>query len=156
MEIREKARNLSDEDFEVQKQAVYTKKAVKDINLSGMFARMAYEINSNRYMFDSQEQELEILQSVTKEDFYKEFEAVFFNKHTVKRLDVSLVSTKHAEEQVEYITKNADQEIFKEYVAERVRSPAGSTIEDFKKDKATYDDCFKVDYEKFVSKQHKL
>lgn len=55
VEIREKARNLSDEDFEVQKQAVYTKKAVKDINLSGMFARMAYEINSNRYMFDSQE-----------------------------------------------------------------------------------------------------
>jgi secreted Zn-dependent insulinase-like peptidase len=117
-----------------------------------MFARMAFEINSNRYMFDSQEQELEILQTVTKEDFYKEFEAVFFNKHTVKRLDVSLVSTKHAEEQVEYITKNADQEIFKEYVVERVRSPAGTTIEDFKKDKATYDDYFKLDYEKFVSK----
>ena len=89
---------------------------------------------------------------MTKEDFYKEFEAVFFNKYTVKRLDVSLTSTKYAEEQTEYITKNADQEIFKDYVVERVRSPAGTTIEDFKKGKATYDDYFKADYEKFVSK----
>ena len=90
---------------------------------------------------------------MTKEDFYKEFEAVFFNKHTVKRLDVSLISTKHAEEQVEYITKNAEQEIFKEYVVERVRSSAGTTIDDFKKDKVFYDDLFKKDYEKFVTKQ---
>ena len=114
---------------------------------------MAFEINSNRYMFDSQEQELEILQTVTKEDFYKEFESIFFNKNTVKRLDVSLISTKHAEEQVEYITKNADQEMFKEFVVERVRSPAGTSIEDFKKDKALYDDFYKAGFEKFYAKQ---
>lgn len=43
---------LSDEDFEVQKQAVLIKLAEKDINLSSENARHWGEISTHKYQFD--------------------------------------------------------------------------------------------------------
>lgn len=113
---------------------------------------MYTEIAYNRYNFNIQEEQLEIMSSITHEDFFREFESVFFSKHTLKRLDFSLTSKKFAEEQKEYIEKNKETEVFKDHIVERVRAAEGTSIEKFKEDIEVYPDFFKENYAKFVSK----
>lgn len=61
VEMREKVKAQSDEEFEIQKQAVHVKLAVKDINLRKENNRQWGELSTHKYTFDRQEKELEML-----------------------------------------------------------------------------------------------
>ena len=61
VDTREKIKTLSQEEFEVQKQAVITMLAVKDINLAAETNRFFDEIASHQYLFDRQDVEIEIV-----------------------------------------------------------------------------------------------
>jgi insulysin len=52
VKMKDEVSLLSDEDFEVQKQAVLIKLAEKDINLSSENARHWGEISTHKYQFD--------------------------------------------------------------------------------------------------------
>lgn len=52
------------------------------------------EISTHNYDFDRQQKEIDILDTITVDDFKKQFEQVFFSKHA-KRLDLELTSVKH-------------------------------------------------------------
>lgn len=53
--MREKVHALSDDEFEVQKQAVYVKLAEKNINLHQEYSRYWGEICTHKYLFDRQD-----------------------------------------------------------------------------------------------------
>lgn len=96
VDTREKIKTVTEEEFEVQKQAVITKLAVKDINLAGENGRFFNEIASHEYLFDRQDVEIETVKSITLNEFMSHFEFVFFSDQ-VKRVDIELTSTAHAE-----------------------------------------------------------
>ena len=85
--IKEKVLELSDEDFEVQKQAVLVKLAEKDINLKTENARHWGEISTHKYEFDRQEKEIQMLSEITKQDFIDMFFKTFFSPES-KRMDL--------------------------------------------------------------------
>ena len=89
--------NLSDEEFEIQKEAVLVKLAEKDINLARENARHWGEISTHKYEFDRQDKEIAMLSEVTKQDFIDLFEKTFFSA-TSKRIDLQLTSEAHHEE----------------------------------------------------------
>jgi secreted Zn-dependent insulinase-like peptidase len=90
VDTREKIKTVTEEEFEVQKQAVITKLAVKE---NGRFFN---EIASHEYLFDRQDVEIETVKSITLNEFMSHFEFVFFSDQ-VKRVDIELTSTAHAE-----------------------------------------------------------
>jgi len=96
IETREKIKTITDEQLEVQKQAVLTKLSEKDINLQRENGRYWNEIATHEYVFDRQDKEIEVVKSITKEEFLAHFEMVFFSDK-VKRLDMELTSTAHEE-----------------------------------------------------------
>lgn len=112
VETRDKIKTITDEQLEVQKQAVITKLAEKDINLARENGRYWNEIATHEYVFDRQDKEIECVKSITKEEFLSHFEMVFFSDKA-KRLDMELTSAAHEEQQKEYLEKNKDHEIFK-------------------------------------------
>ena len=95
--MRELVKNLSDEEFEIQKEAVLIKLSEKDINLAGENARHWGEISTHKYQFDRQEREIAMLSEITKQDFMELFEKTFFSA-TSKRIDLQLTSEAHIEE----------------------------------------------------------
>ena len=97
VDLREKLKALTDDELEVQKQAVITKLAVKDINLGSENGRLWGEIATHEYLFDRQDREIEIVKNITKDEFQAHFEKVFFSD-SVKRLDMELTSTAHEEQ----------------------------------------------------------
>jgi len=60
---------LSDEEFKTQVDSVMTKIAEKDYNLSSEHSRLWNEIAAHKYLFDRQEREIEILKTLTKQEF---------------------------------------------------------------------------------------
>lgn len=64
--IKDKVKTITDEEFEVQKSAVATKLAEKDLNLGQEAARLWSEISTHSYLFERQEKELEVLKEITK------------------------------------------------------------------------------------------
>lgn len=66
---REKVKEISDEEFKTQVESVMVSLAEKDYNLSREHSRFWDEIAVHKYMFDRQEKEIEILKTVTKEEF---------------------------------------------------------------------------------------
>jgi len=96
VDTREKIKTLSQEEFEVQKQAVITLLAVKDINLAAETDRFFAEIANHEYLFDRQDMQIEIVKSITLNEFMSHFEFVFFSDQ-VKRLDIEMISTAHME-----------------------------------------------------------
>lgn len=102
---------LSDEDFDIQKQAVMVKLAEKDINLRKEHSRHWGELSTHKYQFDRQEKALEELQTITKQEFIELFEKTFFSSQS-KRIDLQLTSEAHAEEQKQYRESNQNHEIF--------------------------------------------
>jgi len=64
--MREQVKNISDEEFEIQKEAVLVKLAEKDINLQKENARHWGEISTHKYQFDRQEKEIAMLSEITK------------------------------------------------------------------------------------------
>jgi len=65
VETREKVKIVTEEEFEVQKQAVITKLAEKDINLARENGRFFNEIATHEYVFDRQDKEVEIVKTIT-------------------------------------------------------------------------------------------
>lgn len=92
--MKEKVMNLSEEDFEVQKQAVLVKLAEKDINLSKETYRHWGEISTHKYNFERQDKEIEILSEISLKDFQDMFFKTFFSPQS-KRMDLQLTSEAH-------------------------------------------------------------
>lgn len=101
---REKVRNITEEDFKTQLDSVLVKLSEKDYNLSREHSRLWGEIATHKYMFGRQDKEIEILKSLTREEFIEHFERLFFTQR--KRLDYEMTSEKHKEQQTEWKAKN--------------------------------------------------
>lgn len=140
--MRQRVDTLSDEEFEVQKQAVHVKLAEKNISLHQEFSRYWGEICTHKYLFDRQDKQLELLQHITKQDFQDLFELTFFSK-TSKRIDLQLTSDMHSEEQELYREKNMDHELFQNVMN---RVPVKDSIVDFKKQSGMHPDVYKSSY----------
>ena len=110
--VQKQVAKITEEDFEVQKQAVHTKLAVKDLSLAYEKARHWGSIAEHKYVFDSRERELAALGEITREQFIEHFEKIFFSAKA-KRIDVSLTSAAHRDEQEQYRISNSHHEIFK-------------------------------------------
>lgn len=149
--MRQKVQDLSDEDFEVQKQAVYVKVAEKNYNLHQEFGRFWGEICTHKYIFDRQEKQIQVLSEITKKDFQELFEATFFSKSS-KRIDLQLTSTAHTEEQEEFKKKNEEHQMFSELMT---RVPVKDSIVEFKKQSGMYPDQYKSNYIEHLLKMNK-
>lgn len=79
VDTREKIKAVTEEEFEVQKQAVITKLAEKDINLARENGRYFNEIATHEYLFDRQDVEVETVKSITLNEFKSHYEFVFFS-----------------------------------------------------------------------------
>lgn len=79
--------------------------AVKDINLAQENGRFFGEIAGHEYEFDRQDKEIEMVKSITLDEFKNHFELTFFSDK-VKRFDLELTSTAHEDQQKEYFEKN--------------------------------------------------
>jgi len=104
---------LTDEEFETQKKSVLTNLKEKDVNLQEEHNRHWKELTSHRYEFNRQNLEIEMLETITKEEFLTHFTQVFFSEHT-KRLDLELTAAAHKEEQEKEREVNATHEMFKQ------------------------------------------
>lgn len=100
MDRRSMVAEMTEEQFQTQKNSVQTKLAEKDKNMSAENKRFWSEITTNNYDFDRQANELKALQEVTLDDFKAMFESTFFSAET-KRLDLELTSAMHTEKQAE-------------------------------------------------------
>ena len=99
--MRDKVKNISDEEFEVHKSAVMTRLAEKDISLSQENQRHFGEISTHHYLFDRQAKQIEQLKTITKGEFIDLFESTFFSEKS-KRIDLMLNSEAHGEENEKY------------------------------------------------------
>jgi len=113
---------------------------MKDINLSEEKSRYWGQIVSHKYQFDMQEQELEMLSQITKQDFINLFEKSFFSK-TSKRIDLQLTSELHRNEQEEYRKKNMKHDVFNRNIMKRVK--VDGSITDFKRKSGSHPDFYK-------------
>mmetsp|Transcript_24151 Transcript_24151/g.37094 ORF Transcript_24151/g.37094 Transcript_24151/m.37094 type:complete len:278 (-) Transcript_24151:15-848(-) len=145
VEIREHVKNLSDEEFDIQKQAVMVKLSEKDFNLQQESTRFWGEICTHKYNFDRQQDEIDALSKITKQQFQDLFEKTFFSKES-KRIDLQLTSEHHAAEQEEYRTKNAEHPIFKDVLQ---RQDAYQSIAKFKKEQGLHPDVYKAAMSKY-------
>lgn len=108
VDFKKSVDEISDEDFELVKGSVHTIISEKDINLAKVHTRSSGQILSHEYKFSKQQDSIESLKTVSKEDFIKCFNDSFFSEKT-KRVDFELDS--HAKEEIptenkEYGTKN--------------------------------------------------
>ena len=142
---REAVKKLSDEDFEVQKQAVMTKLAEKDFNLQKESARFWEEIIFHHYEFNRQDLEIEALKLITKDEFVAHFEQIFFSADS-KRLDIELTSAAHESENSELLESNKKHLMFTEVFKGRQIHTA--TIDEFKSLFELHPDTLKQSYAK--------
>ena len=144
--MREHVKNISDEEFEIQKEAVLVKLAEKDINLQRENARHWGEISTHKYQFDRQEKEIATLSEITKQEFIDLFEKTFFSS-TSKRIDIQLTSEAHREEQEEYRAKNSEHEIFTNFMK---RVQVDDSLAGFKKRSGMHPDVYKASFAQFL------
>jgi len=137
---REKVKSVSDEDFKVQVEAVNTELSEKDINLKKDCERQWSEIGLHKYNFNRQQEEIDCLQTITKQEMIDHFENVFFSKES-KRLDLELTSATHTEQNNEFKESNAKHEIFCGQ-ARQLHS-----LNEFKEKTSYHPDLVKVGYE---------
>lgn len=138
---------ITDEDFELAKGSVNTNISEKDINLTKVHTRSWGQISTHQYKFKKQQESIEMLKNVTKADFIKCFNEVFFSDKT-KRVDFELDSKCKEEipkENTEYEAKNQEHEVFK---------PAGgrgasTDLDSFMKNVPYHDDAVLERYKKF-------
>lgn len=112
--MRTKVNEISDEDFEQAKSSINTDISEKDKSLTEECTRFLRQISLHTYNFDFQEQQIEALKTVTKEDFIKHFEEVFFSKN-IKRVDYQFNSHGHIEENAKFLESNKDSELYKDF-----------------------------------------
>lgn len=144
MATREKVAKMTEEEFNVQRKSVYTQIAEKDKNMGEESSRFWKEISTHNYDFDRQQKEIDTLETITLDDFKKQFEQVFFSKHA-KRLDLELTSVKHKYEQAEYIAKNVVDPYFVNHLKRRIFP---GDITEFKKQAKFLDDVVKNNFMK--------
>ena len=77
--MKGKIEALTEEEFRVQVEAVATKVAEKDYNLQSEHARFWNEISCHKYLFDRQSKEVEILRSLSLDEFKKHMTRVFYS-----------------------------------------------------------------------------
>jgi len=109
--MRDKVKNISDEDFESEKSAVNTIISEKDPNLSRASNRNFVEIKSHLHVFDRQAKEIALLATITKAEFQATFEQMFFSEQSA-RLDLMLTSQSHKESQAEVGVILASDDVF--------------------------------------------
>lgn len=110
--VKEKVAALSDEDFEAEKSAIRTIIAEKDPNMTREAQRfMVSEVSTHRYKFDRQQRELELLETITKDEFKGYFTKVFFSAESA-RLDLMITAQNHKDLQAEVEAENAKDEIY--------------------------------------------
>ena len=104
--MNEKARNISDEAFATAKDSVMVKLQEKDKNMGEEFAKHKAELVYFKFNFNRQEQEIEILKAITKEEWQKYFEVLFGDN--ARRLDIRYNSKAHQEQEAknEFIFDN--------------------------------------------------
>ena len=73
VQMKAKVEQLSESEFETQRQAVLVKLQEKDISLSKQHARHWTEIQTHKYTFDRQQQEIAELSDVSLADFKSHF-----------------------------------------------------------------------------------
>ena len=77
--MKERVAQLNEEEFKTQVEAVAVKVGEKDYNLSGEHGRHWSEIASHKYIFDRQQRELDLLKSLTLQEFKDHFQKIFFS-----------------------------------------------------------------------------
>lgn len=116
LEKREEAKTLSEETFNEFRGAVRTQYAIRDTSMYKETDRANSEIFSHSLLFDRYTRDLEVIDSLTLDEFRAFFEHMFFSDKS-KRLDIQLVSAKSKAEQVEHSAKiDAEDEIFTKYL----------------------------------------
>ena len=60
---------MTDEEFKANVDAVLVQLSEKDYNLTKRNNRMWEEISTHKYLFDRQELEIEMIKTITKEEF---------------------------------------------------------------------------------------
>jgi len=134
-------KSLSEEDFKTQVEAVMTKVAEKDYNLSSEHGRFWAEISCHKYLFDRQQKEVQALKDLTLEQFKNHFEKTFFSEEHSKRLDFELNSATHAEGQAEWKAKNLEK------YGKRIE--VQGSLQTFKKMMGLHPDLFKANFASF-------
>ena len=87
VQVRDKVKNISDEDFKVQVEAVKTEISEKDINMKRDNDRMWSEIGLHKYNFVRQQEEIDALETLNKAEMINQFLDTFFGDES-KRLDL--------------------------------------------------------------------
>mmetsp|Transcript_12503 Transcript_12503/g.21034 ORF Transcript_12503/g.21034 Transcript_12503/m.21034 type:complete len:366 (+) Transcript_12503:1830-2927(+) len=143
--IREKVKAISDEEFEVQRQAVLTTISEKDYNLQKESGRFWMEISLHEYKFDRQQADIALLPQITKQQFIDCFEETFFSAKA-KRIDLELTAKAHDVENGEYFEKNKEHSIFKDVF--KARKIHKGSISEFKQGFELYSDAIKSNFAK--------
>jgi len=73
--------------------------------MEGEDTRLWQEIVNFQFIFDRPEKCIDLLNDINKEDFTAQFETLFFSE-TAKRLDIQLVTDKHAKDQKKFYNEN--------------------------------------------------
>ena len=135
-----KVQQLTEEEFKVQVQAVVTRVSEKDYNLNGEADRLFAEITTHKYIFNRKEKQVEILQTLTKQDIVDMYQKLLISSES-KRIDVMLNSQTHTEMQAEWKAKN-NEALYKE----KPRTYVEETPAQFKLKMELYPDVFKANY----------
>jgi insulysin len=127
-------KELTDELFKTHVNSVIVEKKQKDLKLAEEVYRNAEEIKKHKYQFDRREKQIEILESLKKEDLVE-----FFMEHFVKsvrRLDVEVIADQHVEDNEKMEAVNSEGSRYK-----RIKV---SSVVDFKRRNTLYPDFFSI------------
>jgi secreted Zn-dependent insulinase-like peptidase len=92
----EKAKAMTDEEFQTMVKSVLVELEAKDKNLNEENSRFwRTEIANHRYMFDRTERKIEAIKQITKSQWQQSFEELFFTK--CRRVDFRYNSYPHTE-----------------------------------------------------------
>jgi secreted Zn-dependent insulinase-like peptidase len=145
--VKKTIEEIYDEDFELVKGSVHTLISEQDINLQKVHTRNWGQIVSHEYNFTKQQESIDTLKTVTRDDFKNSFLDTFFSENT-KRVDFELDSKAKEElvkENVEFAAKNQEHAV---YQPAKGRGPA-TTMDDFKNNTKYHDDKVLAGYKKF-------
>lgn len=148
LRLREEVKEATQEDFDTQKKSVHTQLAEKAVNLTKDFENMWPALEEHHYEFTRQEDSLKVLETVTLADFKAHFEKVFFSSEA-KRLDFTVTSEKHKEDQEKDRQAYAEGEMFKIFKRETVTE----SIVAFKKQSGLFPDVYKTNFYNQVSQR---
>ena len=108
--VRANLTHISQDEFKVKVQATKTRLAVKDTKLEQQNARFWTEIITQRSIFDRQDQNLAMLDTLTSQELIAFFEEKFYTNPRI--LEVNVVSQKQKENQAN-ILKEKMEPIYK-------------------------------------------